>query len=473
MTPGRAFVAAGFVAGLALRVWVLASPIGGLDGDEAVWGLMARHALDGELSTFFWGQTYGGTQEALLTAPVFAVSGSGALTVRVVPMLLFALAAVLVWRVGLRTVGERAAVTGAVLFWVAPSYMIWKSTRAHGYYGVALVLSLVILLVVLRLRERDSRADRAVLGLALGLGWWATPQIALVAVPACAWLIWRRPAVLRGAGLVAVCALVAAAPWVVWNVEHELQSVRRPIPEAEDTYFDHLRTFFYATFPTALGIRAPFSLDWLPGEVAGRALEGLALLGFVWLLVRRRGRREVLLVVAVCYPFLQSLSPLAALNEEPRYLVLLAPVIALLLGELASQAAAGPWIALAVTGAASVIGLASMGDIRPPVPPVGTARVPADLGPALRVLERAGVDRVLAHYSIAYRISFETRERIIASSTSQVRYGPHDRLVRSAEHPAYVYVAGSRFERAAARWLAMDGYRRVPAGAWAVYLRGP
>src|SRR5687767_7832504 len=50
-------LAVAIVAGLALRIWVLTTPLGTLDADEAVWGLMARHALDGELSTFYWGQS--------------------------------------------------------------------------------------------------------------------------------------------------------------------------------------------------------------------------------------------------------------------------------------------------------------------------------------------------------------------------------------------------------------------------------
>jgi 4-amino-4-deoxy-L-arabinose transferase-like glycosyltransferase len=458
------------VVGLALRVWAYRSPIGGLDADEAVWGLMARHVLDGEVTAFMWGQNYGGTQETLVTAPVFAVFDSGRLALRLVPMALFALAAVLVWRVGLRTVGERAAVTGAVLFWVWPAYLVWKSTRAHGFYGTGIALALAVLLLALRLRERDSPRDRAALGLALGLGWWATPQIVFVALPACAWLVWRRPAVVRGAWRTAAGLLVGAAPWLVWNLAHGWESLRSPLPPGSDTYFDHLRTFFYATLPTALGIRAPFTLDWLPGEVLGRMLEGLALAACVWLVLRRRGRRELLLVVALLYPFLQSVSPFSVLNEEPRYLVFLVPVVALLLGELVTRVR---WVALAGAAAASVAGLASMGSLYPPVPPVGEARVPADLGPALGALEQRGVDRALAHYSIAYRISFESRERIIASSTSRVRYMPHDRVARSAEDPAYVFVAGSRQERTTARWLAIDGYRRVATGAWAVWIRGP
>lgn len=457
---------------VALRAWVLSSPIGALDADEAVWGLMARHMLDGELGVFFWDQTYGGTQETLLTAPIFAVAGSGTLALRVVPMALFVVAAVLVWRIGRRTVGEPAATTAAVLFSVWPSYLVWKSTRAHGFYGAVLVLGLVVVLLALRLRERDSRRDLAALGLALGLGWWATPQTAFVAVPALAWLVWRRPGVVRGAWLVLPSALAGAAPWLVWNIRHGGASLRAPFTGGEDTYFDHLRTFFYATLPSALGLRAPFSLEWLTGRAAGRLLEALAIAAFCWLALRRRGRREALLVVAAGYPLLAALSPFGYLNEEPRYLVLLVPILALLAGELAARNEPTRWAALAAAVGLSIAGLASMAGLEPPVPPVGGQRVAADLGPALRTLESAGADRVLAHYSIAYRISFESRERIIATSTSQTRYAPHDRLVRGSPRPARVFVAGTPRERSAGRGLARGGFRRVEAGPWAVYLHG-
>lgn len=469
--PGRGFVAAGIVLGIALRLWVLTSPIGALDADEAVWGLMARHALDGELATFFWGQAYGGTQETLLAAPVLALAPTDPLALRLVPMLLFAVAALLVWRVGLRTVGDPAATTAAVLFWIAPAYLVWKSTRAHGFYGTAIVLALAILLLALRLRERDSPLDLAALGLALGLGWWATPQIAFVAVPALAWLVWRRPAVLRGVWIVLPAFLAGAAPWFAWNLDHGWASLQRPFPSGGDTYVDHLRTFFFATLPTMLGLRAPFTLEWPLGELVGRALEALALAGFVWLVLRRRRRREILLAVGSLYPLLQSISPFSVLNEEPRYLVLLAPVIALLLGELAARTAATRWLAFAAAAGLSVAGLASMASVHLAVPPVGGKRVPADLEPALRALEEAGVDRVLAHYSIAYRITFESDERILATSTSQVRYEPHDRVVRSSPDPAYVLVAGTRDQRVQERWLRLDGYRRLEAGPWAVYVR--
>jgi Dolichyl-phosphate-mannose-protein mannosyltransferase len=434
----RALLAAAAGAGIALRVWVLDSPIGGLDADEAVWGLMARHTLEGELSTFFWGQAYGGTQETFLTAGLFALVGSGTVAVRIVPIALAAVAALLVWRIGRRTVGEPAAALAAALFWVWPSYLVWKSTRAHGFYGAALVLALVVVLLALRLRERPSRRDAAALGLAAGLGWWATPQTAFLAAPAIAWLLWRRPAFAREAPLALGAALVGAAPWLAWSVRHGWATLEPPFGGDTGGYLDHLRTFFAATFPTLLGLRAPFTLDWLPGELAGRALE-LAAVVLLVLAVRRR-RLEPLVVLAVAYPLVAALSPFGSLNEEPRYLVLLAPVVALLVAALAAPRWWTATGAVALALVSSIAGLRSMSSIEPPVPPVGGLRVPADLDPVLRALDDAGETRVRAHYAIAYRITFESGERIVAASTTQVRHEPYQRIVADDPSPAFVGV---------------------------------
>lgn len=464
--PTAIFVGAGVAVAVALRVWVLTSPFGAVDGDEAVWGLMARHVREGELSVFFWDQAYGGTHEVFLTAPVFALVGSSAVALRVVPLALFALATALVWRIGRRTVGDRSAVIGAVLFALWPAYVIWKSTKAHGFYGSGLVLSLLVLLLALRLAERESLVDLAGLGLAAGLGWWATPQTAFVCLPALVWLAWRRPALLRRGWIAVLAAVVGALPWLVWNFANDWASLASPFGRGEDAYFDHLRTFAYATFPTLLGLRVPFSLEWLTGELVGRLVEMVAFVGVVWLAFRRH---TLLLAVLLVYPFLVAFGPHAALNEEPRYLVLLVPVIALLLGDVLARSR---WTAFAGTSAIaalSIAGLAGMSRQQPPVPPIGGIRAPADLAPVIRTLDAAGVRYALAPYPTAYRITFETDERIVASSTTHVRYEPHDRLVRS-QRPAYVFIAGERLEETSSAALVRRGYRRVRAEPWSVYL---
>jgi hypothetical protein len=138
---GRAWSRAGFAVGVAglvgsaVRVWIYRSSLGVPTSDEAVVRLMARHVLHGELPTFFWGQAYGGSQEALLTAPVFLTLGSGWLALRAVPIALSAVAAVLVWRVGRRTIGEPAATYAAALFWIWPPFLLFQLTHQLGFYG--------------------------------------------------------------------------------------------------------------------------------------------------------------------------------------------------------------------------------------------------------------------------------------------------------------------------------------------------
>jgi hypothetical protein len=467
---------AAVVAGVGVRTWIQASPLGALDADEAITGLMARHVLDGEVSAFYWGALYGGTQEALLTAPIFAVTGSSVLALKLVSLALYSAAAVLVWAVGRRTVGASGALVGAALFWTWPAYFVWWTTKARGYFGSGLVIGLVAVWLALRLRERDSRGDAAALGFALGLGLWATLQSWLLALPALAWLVARRPAVLRLAPLAAAAALVGSLPWLLWNALNGWEAVLpRSVAGQESTFAERLVDFFRVTLPTWLGVRVPFSLDWLLGPAVGTALVALALAGFTVLVVRRPPGLEPLLVVGAVFPFLYAASSFTFFVAEPRYLVFLAPVPALLLGWFLTRrgvVVAGAGLAAAL--ALSVAGVVVMERQNRFAPIAPNVRVPADLSPVLAVLERERARRVLANYWIAYRISFESDERIVATSTGFVRHEPHDRLVRSSPHPARVFVQGSAEERRAGPGLLERGFRRIEAGGFSVYvLRQP
>jgi 4-amino-4-deoxy-L-arabinose transferase-like glycosyltransferase len=463
-----AVAGAGLLVGVALRVWIFVSPLSALESDEAVVGLMALRALDGDVSVFYWGALYGGSQEALLTAAVFAVAGPSVLVLKLVALALYALAAVLVWLVGRRTVGEPAARLGAALFWVWPPFFVWWSTKARAYFGSGLVLGLLALLLALRLRERDSKRDAALLGLVLGLGVWATLQSMLLALPALAWLAWRRPRAYRLAPYAVPAAILGAAPWLAWNVRHGGNAIiPRSVAGAETTYLERLADLFTIVLPTWLGVRAPYTHDWLLGRAFGIAALLLALVAFALLLVRRPRRFEPLLLIAATFPFLYAASSFTFLVAEPRYLVFVAPVIALLGG--AALVRGGPGLAaggVVVAGAISVAGLVQLEQQGRYAP----LRVPADIAPVLDTLDTHGVDRVLANYWIAYRITFESDERIIASPSGFWRYRPYHDAVRADPMPGRVFLASSANERRERAALLRRGYARLTAEGFVVYV---
>jgi hypothetical protein len=386
------------------------------------------------------------------------------LALKLTALAVFVASAVLLWFVGRRTVGERAAWVATALYWITPAFFVWWTTKARAYYATGLVCELLVLLLALRLRERDSRRDVLLLGFVLGFGVWASYQFLLVGVPALAWLVWRRPAVLRSAWPVLPAFVAGALPWLVWNATHGWAAVYpKAVAGEETTYLERLGDLFRFVLPQWLGLRVPYSLDWLVPRALGVAVVVLAVAAFAWAVLRRRPRRAGLLLAAgAAFPFLYAVSSFTYLRDEPRYLVFLAPVTALLLGRLLAPGVRA-YVALPLALALTVWGLVRLEDDGRFTP------VPADLGPALAVLEEEGATRVLADYWIAYRISFESAEEIVATSTGFVRYEPHDRLVRRSAFPARVFAEGDPAERAARARLERGGYERRVTGGWVVY----
>ena len=486
-------------AGVGLRVWILLDPVGALDSDEAIVGLMARHMLDGEFSLFFWGQPYGGSQEVALTALVFSIAGPSTLAVKLVPLGLNVAACILVWRVGLRTVGSPAAELAGALSWVWPAAFVWWSVKATGFYELALVLAAATLLLVLRLRERDSLRDAAWLGLVLGLACWATPQFAVVAVPALVWLLVARPSVIRTAWAAAATGLVGVFPWLGHNLLHGWVSVRPPaIFRTGNGYLDHLGEFFTVGLPGALGVRVPDGVHWVP-PVAGQVLYVAALGAFAVALFRTRAVHSLLAAVAIAYPFLLSLSTYAWFMEHPKYLLFLSPVLALLVARAAVSlppaASLGVLEGAAALTAAAVLVMSRGAYVDPGaagVPPSSNAPapsdahvvqmrdddwlayrvIPADFGPVLDYLAERGIEHVYADYWLAYRIAFESDEEVIATPyRGNLRQGAFDAVVRAAERPAYVFVRGTRTDPLFRELLTAQGvtFVRTEVGAFVVY----
>ena len=433
----RVLAVAGLVAAVGMRLWILSNGLGAVDADEAVSGLMARHAARGEFVMFFWGQAYGGTHEAIATAIPFLLFGAGRITLKLVPIAATGATAWLVWRIGRRTIGPERAPVAAVLFLLGPGFFVMRSTRAYGFYSTGLLVGTAILLVALRLRaqERVTTAELAGLGFLVGVGWWATAQVTFVAVPALVWLAVTAPEVRRRASVVALGGLLGAAPWLIWSATHGWASLQTNFSAPENTYWSHLRHFFHPLLPQALGIRHPHGFGWIGGPVVGWAVYAGLLAGFVILLRKRPAGLSLLLAVATAYPFLFSVSPASYYTGEPRYLYLLSPVIALLVAYALTTAVRQVAVVAVVFALSSVTLVKIEGDY--PITPK------ARLDPLITALEDHGVDRVFTPYQLAYRLAFDSEERIIATPIDIVRYVPWQELVRTSPLPGYVLIHGS------------------------------
>lgn len=473
-----------FAAGLAIRIWASASPVAAPDSDESIVGLMARHLLHGEIATFYWGQPYGGTQEVFLVAPVFAILGSSLGALRFVPVGLVAIACVILWRAGLRLGSPRYAATAACVLWLWPPYAIAHTTREYGFYASNLVYCAALVLLALRIVEQPNRARVAGFGLVLGLAYWETAQIIPVALPIIAWTAWKAPSALRHLWLGIAGLAVGAMPWLVWNVKNDFGSLLT----RSDTrsYLHGLRLLASPLVPMLLGLRAPLTAQpILPSLMMYAAYAGLILL-FIYGAWRSRNRADsILYIAALGFVLIWPVSHrVTLLTSHPVYLVVIAPIVALIVARLATTNALSVVVVLLV-GVVSLVTLHRMNvwartdrDRWPP-------ETPRSLAPLAAALDRIGVRYAYANYWIAYRLSFDTRERIIATQypytrltedhfgrlvpvpNPPVRYPPWQRLVGEHEHAFIVF----REESMPQRVLARHGYVRHTVGPFAVYAR--
>jgi hypothetical protein len=339
--------------GAALRLWYLFH--NALNADEGSVGLAAQSILNGHFNAFYPGQLYGGV-EPYMTAALFGVFGQSALMVKMTPLLLSLIGAVLTWRITLRLVGDRqVAALAGVLVWVAPLAAVWNSTVERGFRGITMVCGLACLLFALRcLDGQRGYLDIAGLGVFLGVGWWSSPEIAYFLVPTGLILIGavvvspsgHRIAVWVPRIMVGLAAVgLGALPWLWVNVPGFRSLKASSFPggrvKANPGYGGRVDIFFNHVLPMQTNLVGPdkesevFTHSVQLGFQFG--FDALLVIALV-LCVVKGGRGLAIAAGAVALPFLFALQPGTWFWQDGRYGVFVGALLTLVLAIACDEA---------------------------------------------------------------------------------------------------------------------------------------
>jgi hypothetical protein len=480
------------LVGLLVRVpfWIesLRTPV---DADTAIIGLMARHPGVG---TTMWGQPYGSPLDAWVATPFVLVLGSTTDALRL-PVFLLGLALVpIVWALG-RALHEDAAFPAALLLACPPPYFLLMSALPPPFYATTLALCGAILVLSLRLGEKLGRgeiptASLVLVGALAGLAVW-THLMSVSVVAMSAVYLFGRARGRRRALLVALGAMVVtSAPWWMGALADRQATRIVRVADREQTTLGHLREVvprLYEPLGGVLGTHVPVvadSEDFVLRSPAPIAAGLILVYGLLLILAARR---------AVAHPPAAFLLATAALGviafalpvrSAPHTIRFLTPIYLPLavLAAWAFVAAGRPRRSLVAVLALAGLHLAAGSKLLEAWRGADRTEPPfllADLAPALRFLEGHALHHAYASYGPAYRMTWESGERVVVSQpwNERFRHYPLPLLdeVRFAKDVAWVLTPAIPTDLPSPRAFedalgALGGtWKRTEAGAATLY----
>lgn len=195
------------------------------DSDQAVVGLMAKHILEGALPWLFYGDSYGGILEPILSALCFLLLGVSRFSLQLVLFLFSILFILSIYQLACRLYNQEVGLISMLLAALPPYSTTLETLMANGGYIEVLWLGNLILLFSYRLAGHTipvSFCSLGFFGLGLfwGIAWWTHPISLIYLVTSFSFLaLQERTFLLKGKVLITSAGFfLGSLPFWIWNV---------------------------------------------------------------------------------------------------------------------------------------------------------------------------------------------------------------------------------------------------------------
>lgn len=382
----------------------------------------------------------------MVAGVVFKIFGPSKEALQLATVLLSAVVAVLLWRIGCKLGRPRAGLIAGALFWVWPPAYVWWAIKPGSNYFASLSLALAATLCLIHIWRHDGGVRAfALYGLFVGLSWWGNPATMAILVPASIAAIPKLLKRWKLLPLSATFALVGSTPWIVYNLKHDFASL--DAPDSMLTYPERLAQLFEKALPMGVGVRVPFHGDWLIPSALYLAL-GILVVAFAAWCTRRDTALRFVGFVAITAPLIVAISPRSDYVDNPRHIIWAIAIVtlafALLLDRLDQRLALIICVGLAVM---SFDGLRKFGVVPTAGVNAPDITTPPDLIDAKTLLLDSGSKTAFADYWLSYKLTFEMDERVIVVPTYDGRYAKFDQEARR-QPPVFLFLMQSvTFER--------------------------
>ena len=462
--------ALGLIVALGLVVRLIVGSQVPLDADESVEAITAIHILHGHFALMESNARYLGALDSYVLVPFIALFGTTVTTIRIAFAIVGAAFVGLMFvlgRVAFRR--DREALLMAGIAAVFPLFPLAYGVKARAY-GLLLLLEVLCLILLIRLAwgDRTLRGrDWLAFGFVAGLSFWHDILIATTLFVCVIALLARGAAIgwtnlRRGALFSTVGAIVGFSPWLIYNAQTRLGSLRHlytPLTTYNVPTDQAVREVLAIALPIFVGARVNYCGPSIASTTAVDVALLLLAMAVLWnrrqvLAVLVRGRFaaiepvDIILMIGPLAVIAVTLKWFNALSCEPRYLFPLAvPLVTafvLLLGAgwLLRGAAGALLIALLAVSVITAQRQAALIHDLLIVPGAPSVRV--DLPALATRLENERPEAVWANYWLARPIEYVSGDRIVMGAYGgYVAFPEIQSQALAAPHPSWLFMPGS------------------------------
>ncbi len=414
----------------------------GIDADEAIVGLMAKHIKEGRgIPVFYYGQNYMGSLESILVSFSFHIFGISNLALKFVPLLFSVLFVFLIFKITSRLWSVRAGLFAACLCAFPQLALLEWSTKARGGFIEILVIGACSYIVLIEWLHKPSLKRLALLGFILGVGWWVNNQIIFFMVTSAFFVLARllyldccfrlkMESLFASISVGAVAFILGGLPFWIFNVTHNFVSFDMFQAGTNEEIKKHVSKFLSVSLPILLGgkrfwqetdyfYNSTFfvSLIYGIGLLVFIRIRVASLLRLVVLRIDREKPVEILIFHFLACGVIFIISSFGYLYEAPRYLLPMYVSVFPISGIVIDWCWARYKLVGSVFFAAMLIVnfmTAFSGGRSIPGEPVVFMkdRVSRDHSLLIKWLNERKIKWVRTNYWIGYRLAFETGEDI-------------------------------------------------------------
>jgi len=420
-----------------------------MDSDQAIFGLVGWHVLQGEFPIFQWSYHYMGTLQSYIDAIFFAIFGLKRTVLNTVPLLLSLIFILVTYRLGKELLDKKTGLIAALISAFGPYYLVLHGAWArHGYLETMIFGSILMILTtkILKLSPKDNLKKYYMwFGFIAGIGWWTNFLIVYYIFPCSIFLLFHNKKLFfqKNIILMGLMFFIGSLPFWIYNFTHSFASLSIFLRSHDAEVSKHMVKFFQYKLPVILGARERAAFGW---KIAVYLFYSFT---FVWLITRKHPRTLFLpAFFAISLFILLSLSFYGNENTQ-RHLLPLYSVIPIFLARVfVTLKEKSKTFAYSFLTVLFILNLNDNALSIPILNPQKIKRFQEDLATKKKLKETLVNKEIYGSYTYNYwvgpALTFDCEEKVVFPHPYRDRYPLYTRKTMSLWNPAYTTVGGNK-----------------------------